>query len=1089
MKYSLVCFLLVMICAPYCSPRPLSATNSSNASSTDSLAEAFAMPQDSLKPWVYYYWISDNVSREGITKDLEAMARVGIGTALIGNIGLPDVAPGKVPILSEDWWQMTEHAIREGKRVGVDIGLFNCPGWSQSGGPWVAPNEAMRYLVYSETTVKGGQRIEQKLPAPKDTFQDVKVIAFPLPKNDKASIADMNPTIRVSADTSFVSALVDGNLQTSCFLPQQDTVTIDIAVSNVFTARSLVLHAAEKPFSARVTLLAEQNGTMQPVTSFLFDRTNPNVNVGPVPFSPVAIALPDVASTKFRLVLTNIKERNGKKTAAAFADISLRCAPVLERYAEKKLDKMFQTPLPLWGEFQWATQPEAGTSAMNVEPAQVLDISKNLSADGTLNWMAPAGTWVVMRIGLTPTGTMNGPSAPNAQGLEVDKMNKQYLENHFNAYFGKVLERMPAADRTALKYVVMDSYEMGPQNWTEGLSTDFEKHYRYNPVPWLPVLSGRLVGSADQSNRFLWDLRRLVADKVAYEYVGGLRDISADHGLQTWLENYGHWGFPSEFLMYGGQSHQIAGEFWNEGELGNIECRAASSAAHIYGHQKVYAESYTAAGKPYERHPALLKKRGDWSFTEGINAVLLHLYIHQPYEDKTPGVNAWFGTEFNRKNTWFEQSKAWLDYQRRCMYLLQRGQVVNDVAYFIGEDAPKMTGVRDPEIPKGYSYDYINAEVLLTRTTVKGGELVLPDGMRYRVLVLPQLETMRPELLKKIKQLVEDGATILGPAPRRSPSLENFPAADATVQKTATELWGTADGKGRKKQGYGKGRVFNGMNLKEVMAELSLVPDMAFPEDENVLYTHRREGATDIYFLTNQTDKSITINPTFRVAGKQPELFDATTGRTRLLPRFMATESTTTVPLQLPPTGSYFVVFRKAAAPSANGAQNFPAADTIATPTGSWKVNFMAGRGPAGQALFPQLTDWSQHTDPAIKYYAGTAVYTQTVQVPQKGAGQRYVLSLGRVHNMARVRVNGKEAGAAWCPPYEVDVTDALTVGANKLQIEVVNSWTNRLIGDSKLPEADRKTWLSVNTIKPTQPLLPSGLMGPVRLLSYRYAE
>lgn len=1054
----------------------------------DAFADAFATPQDTLKPWVYYYWISNNISKEGITKDLEAMAKVGIGQTQIANIGLDEVAAGNVPILSEEWWQLTEHAIREGKRLGINIGLFNCPGWSQSGGPWVKISESMRYLVNTEITVDGGQRIIQNIPAPKDTFQDVKVIAFPAPKDDKSTIADVQPTVTSSGDLIGTSNLVDGNPNTVCTFPlEKDSIIIDIKTVQPFSARSLIIYPAPKPFSTTVQLQILDNGMYKNVSTFLFDRTNPNVNVGPVPYAPVAISFPQIVSKDYRFIFSNIKDRGGKKTNAAFGEIALSPAPKLERYEEKQLAKMFQTPIPLWKEFQWPNQNEIKDVGMYVQPTQVLDISKNLSADGTLNWDAPAGKWIVMRIGTTPTGTMNGPSAPNARGLEVDKMNKHYLENHFNAYMGKVLERMPAADRTAFTHVVMDSYEMGPENWTEGLSGDFSKRYGYDPIKWLPVLSGRIVGSADESNRFLWDLRRLIADKVAYDYVGGLREISEKHGLRIWLENYGHWGFPSEFLMYGGQSNEIAGEFWNEGELGNIECRAASSAAHIYGHQKVFAESYTAAGKAYERYPAILKKRGDWSFTEGINSVLLHLYIQQPYEDKTPGINAPFGTEFNRKNTWFEQSKYWIDYQRRCMYLLQRGQVVNDIAYFIGEDAPKMTGVRNPEIPKGYQYDYINAEVIKQRVKVVNGKLVLPDGMTYSLLVLPQLETMRPELLRKIKDLVAEGATILGPAPNRSPSLQNYPATDKEVQQLAAELWGNADGKNVTSNKYGKGLVLTGVDIKTAMEKLHVQEDIVFKPTDPVLYIHRREAEKDIYFITNQSDRAIDINPTFRVKGKQPELFDATDGSTRLLPQFTQNNATTTVPIHLEPTQSFFIVFRNDIKAPGTGINFAPPQilETISTP---WQVNFdTAMRGPTKPVTFKQLTDWSTNEDSSIKYYSGTAIYTNNFRIGEKPASQKILLDLGNVKNMAIIKINGKQVGDVWCPPFQVDITNAIVKGDNQLTVEVVNTWVNRLVGDSRLPKAERKTWLSINTFKPTQALEPSGLIGPVKVLSVKY--
>lgn len=1055
----------------------------------DELAIAFAIPQDTLKPWIYWYWISDNVSREGITKDLEAMARVGIGQALIGNIGLDEVPSGKVNILSEEWWQLTEFAIREGKRVGVNIGLFNCPGWSQSGGPWVKTSEAMRYLVSSEITVDGGRKISQQLTAPKDTFQDVALIAFPVPENDNVSLADFHPTITASVADDKAGALMDGDKKNKAVLSTSrgnQPYTVDLHVEKPFTVRSILLHPAAVPFSAGISLQVKEKDSFKTVSEFSFDRSNPDINVGPVPYGTVAIAVPEISASDFRLVIKNVT-RAGKKTDAAFAEIELSASPKLERYVEKQLAKMYPTPLPLWKEYQWANQAETKNLSQNIQAAKILNISQYLSADGTLNWDAPAGKWAIMRMGVTPTGTQNGPAAPYGRGLEVDKMNKAHLEKHFDAYIGKLLQRMPAADRTALKHVVMDSYEMGPQNWTEGFADEFKKKYGYNPLQWLPVLSGRVINSADESNRFLWDMRRLIADKVAYDYVGGLRDLSNKNGLRVWLENYGHWGFPSEFLMYGGQSNEIAGEFWNEGELGNIECRAASSAAHIYGTNRVYAESFTSGGKAYQRYPALLKKRGDWSYTEGINHVLLHLYIQQPYEDKSPGINAPFGTEFNRKNTWFDQSKNWIDYQRRCMYMLQRGKVVNDVCYFIGEDAPKMTGTRHPEIPKGYSYDYINAEVLLNRVVVADGKLVLPDGMSYRVLVLPQLETMRPGLLRKISALVAAGATVLGPAPKRSPSLQNYPAGDNEVKQLAAELWGNMDGIKNTAYTYGKGKVFYGVDLATVFSAMNILPDLKMPATTPVLYIHRKEADTDIYFITNQSDNLVDTTFTFRVKGKQPELFDATTGTHRFLPQFTQLNDQIIVPVTLQPTQSYFIVFRKKMTGDGKGI-NFPAVKNIDTVGNAWEVVFDERmRGPQVPVTFNTLSDWSKNADERIKYYSGKASYKTSVTIKVKPIGERVLLDLGEVRNMATVTVNGKLAGAVWCPPYSVDITDAVVKGENKIEVEVVNLWVNRLIGDAKFPVGERKTWMPVNPIKPTDKLEPSGLLGPVVLKNMKY--
>ncbi|MEO6149361.1 MAG: glycosyl hydrolase, partial [Mucilaginibacter sp.] len=719
----------------------------------------FLTPPDSSKPGLYWYWISGNVSKEGVVKDLESMAKVGIGRAFIGNIGLSDVPEGKVKMFTDDWWGVVKTAIKTGDKVGVDIGMFNSPGWSQSGGPWVKPTEAMRYLASTEITVTGPKKISVKMEEAGKDFQDVAVLAFPA--KTISQIAELKPVVTTSLPVNNVANMVDGNIKTDAAFTQEvlnkKELSIDIQAGKALNAQSLLLYITHGSINAKGDLQVEIGGGFKSVKKFAVQRYNAALNVGFIPYGPVVVSFPAVAATKFRLVLSDISGGD-----IGIAELQLTDQPYLENYIEKQLGKMFQTPLPLWNEYQWKTQDEAKDWAAYTDPAKVLNITSSLSKDGMLNWTPPKGKWTIVRYGMLPTGVTNSPAPPEGTGMEVDKMNKESLVTLYNSYIGEVIKRIPAEDRKAFKYVVADSYETGSQNWTDSLAAKFIDQYGYNPLPYLPVLSGRVVGSADESDRFLWDLRRFVADKVAYEYVGGLRELCHRDGLSLWLENYGHWGFPSEFLKYGGQSDEVGGEFWNEGDLGSIECKAASSSAHIYGKNKVSAESFTAGYFTYGRYPALLKKKGDWSFTEGINNTILHVYITQPYDDKVPGVNAGFSTEFNRNNTWFYQGSAFIDYLRRCNYTLQQGKPVNDVAYFIGEDAPKMTGVRDPELPKGYGYDYINAEVIESRLTVKDGRLVLPDSTSYRILVLPKLQTMRPQLLAKIKELVNAGAVILG---------------------------------------------------------------------------------------------------------------------------------------------------------------------------------------------------------------------------------------------------------------------------------------------------------------------------------------
>lgn len=1080
--------LLASICLPFKSAKAQNKTGQLN--SLSSFRNSFAVPQDSLKPYVYWYWVSDNISKIGITKDLEAMARVGIGEAFIGNIGLSSVPYGKVKVLSDEWWELTRFAISEGQRLGVDIGIFNSPGWSQSGGPWVKPTEAMRYLVGTEVNITGGKKVKVRLPKAKPEMQDMAVIAYPAFAKPEQLASNLRPTLKFSTPIQNGHYLLDKDLNTTTNLTaeaKRSGLSVDIDLGKIFTARSITIHPDTVQLSATVELQAMVNGKYQSIKKFVMDRSNNMITVGPNVYGEVCIALPETKASNFRLVFSNITNPQGQKKVGGIREISLSSFPKLERYIEKQLGKMLQVPELAWGEYLWENQAETGTKDMKVNAAKVINISKFMNNDGLLNWTAPAGKWIVKRVGLIPTGVKNAPASPEATGFEVDKMSRASLEKHFDAYIGKFLRDMPAKERKSFKHVVLDSYEVGAQNWTEGLATDFKRKYGYDPLVWLPALSGNIVNTAAQSNRFMWDLRRLIADRIAYDYAGGLRDISKKNGLKVWSENYGHWGFPSEFLLYGGQGGEIAGEFWVEGTLGNVECRAASSAAHIYGNNRVYAESYTAGGLPYQRYPGYLKKRGDWSFTEGINHVLLHVYIHQPHEDKDPGMNAWFGTEFNRKNTWFDQSKTWIDYQRRSMFMLQQGKPVNDICYFIGEDAPKLSGGRDPEIPAGYSYDYINADVILNKLTVKDGKMVLPDGMSYQMMVLPPIATMTPELLQKIKELVTAGAIILGPKPTHSPSLKNYPVADLKVKGLADELWGNDNRNDKTTNGVGKGFVLNGISLERALQQFKISQDVVIPQGKPLLFTHRKTDSRDIYFLTNQSDEKQDVEITFRVSGRQPELWDATNGNSRKLPKFTATKNGTKISLKFEPAESYFIVFTEEGATTAEN-ENFPVANVVQEISTPWTINFQTGkRGPETEIKLDKLQDWSLIADEKIKYFSGTANYTNTFDGISPTGNERIFLDLGDVKNMAMIKINGKTVGGLWTAPWQIDITDFLTTGTNTVDVEVVNLWVNRMIGDGKLPEKDRPTWLANNYFNPTDPLQPSGLLGPVKIKLIKY--
>lgn len=1019
-----------------------------------SIEKAFKQIPEEAKLGVYWYWISDNISEEAVVKDLKAMKEKGINRAFIGNIGQDGVQYGDVKMLSEEWWKVMRTALRTATELDIEIGIFNSPGWSQSGGPWVKPEQAMRYLAASQTTVSGGKLIELDLPEIPGDAQDVKVLAF--------------PTLPTYSPFKW---------------EKKNEKTIDFVSSKEAIVRSLTLEIKPQPFRTRATFYVKTKKGYKKLCDWDLDRSNSALNVGFVPYAPLVFSLPSVEGDCFRLIFAD-------NYADCIQEASLSEVPRVERYPEKTLAKMFQTPLPMWHDYLWNEQPTVADSALLIAPEQVVDITDALQADGKLHWEAPQGEWTVMRLAMLPTGVTNAPASPEATGPEIDKLSKEHVAAHFDAFIGEVLRRIPEEERRTFRVVVQDSYETGGQNWTDLMQEAFTERYGYDPTPYLPVMQGYVVGSPELSDRFLWDLRRLIADKVSYDYVGGLKEICNKHGLTTWLENYGHWGFPGEFLQYGGQSDEISGEFWSEGSLGDIENRAASSCGHIYGKSKIWAESSTCGGPEFLRYPYYMKQRGDRFFTEGINSTLLHLYVLQAdKQDRKPGINAPYGNEFNRNNTWFSSMELYSDYLKRCNYMLQQGRYVADVAYFIGEDTPKMTGVCDPALPSGYSFDYVNAEVLMDGALVIENRLVLKSGMQYRVLVLPRLKTMRPELLEKIKEMTEQGLTVLGPEPTKSPSLEGYPEADNRVRYLARKLWNKVDGDTLRSAKAGKGSVYSNVSLETIFADMNLLPDFSCKEEgKPFLFIHRTLSDGDIYFVSNQSDKPQSATLQFRVSGKKPERWDPLTAEIRLLPEFKQEHGCTVLPMTLQGYESAFIVFRTGGVPTETEKKNDPEKQLLASLNDNWTVEFEQGRGaPEGEILFEQLTDWSKHKEKGIRYFSGKARYRRNVSLNPKPHKKAIYLDLGALTAMAKVWVNGEYAGGAWSYPYRVNITDLLKKGENTIEVEVVNTWVNRLIGDAALPENERFTWLTYRTWNATSPLQSSGLFGPVEIQAFDY--
>ena len=1068
MKQIIACFIVLSLVS--------TSVQAQEGDNYQQMRRTFAAPND-VTTSCYWYWISGNISREGVINDLKSMKKAGINRAFIGNQGVgKDEAPrGNVKIQSPEWYDIMHAAMKTATQEGIEIGLFNAPGWSQAGGPWNKPHQSMRYLATQRAVVKGGKMQTIAFPHPSNWLQNVKLLAFKHKRDDARITAGIDYVYATNVER--VGALFDGSqATTSGFTEESSTVYITPAKKN-FNLRSLRIEIAS-PIKGYVTISAERNGKYETIKTQTLDRTNMMIEIGYDVLAPIAISLPSTVADKFRLDFHLNKD-------CKLREITLAETPIVDQFADKILGKMVQVPLPMWNEYKWVS-PVNYTETDVVAAADVIDLSSNLHGD-TLTYAFPDGTWEVVRTYMAPTMIMNGPTIEgDGRGLEVDRWSREALKNHYDSFIGDLIKRIPAEDRATWKVMVCDSYEKATQNYGDDFMQYFKSHFGYDPTPYLLAYDGIVVESTEKTDRFLWDLRRMIADRLAYDHIGALRDMGHRDGLSLWLECYGHWGFPGEFLQYGGQSDEVAGEFWSEGSLGDIENRAASSAAHIYGKRKVSSESFTCGPPEFSRSPRYMKQRGDKFFTEGINNTLLHLVISQPEEHKFPGLNCPWGQEFNRKNTWYSHLDLFTTYLKRCNYLLQQGQYVADVAYFIGEDAPVMTGITDPQLPKGYQYDFINAEVIEGKLTASADHLLtLPYGNRYKLLVLPPLKTMRPAMIRRISQLLNDGAVILGPKPLRSPSLKDWGEGDAEVQRIADELWGEGQPACGMRR-VGKGLLFTGYEINDVFRLIGNTPDATFAGAEDVKFAHLTRDGFDVFFVSNQTEKPADFVAQLRITGRKPELWSPMDGSVKPLRSFSQDANITSIPMQLAPNESTFIVFAEPTdvhSASLDVTLNYPKADTLLTIASPWRLSLQTMLGESTKLTLKNLFDLTTSTKPEIKYFAGTATYKTTFNAPKAKSGYTYKIDLGQVYEMAKVKLNGRYIGGVWTPPYTLDVTPYLKTGRNELEVIVVNNWKNRIIGDLQLPENERKTSYGHLSYGANTPLQNTGLIGPVRIL------
>lgn len=958
------------------------------------LTHEFKNPPDSARMWTWWFWLGDKVDKASITADLEALKAQGIAGVTVYSISGPGV-PGKGPnYMSAEWRELWKHTLKEAERLGLGVSTLLCSGWN-AGGPWIKPEQACKKHVSSELVLKGPQYFKGRLPLKGPDlrfYRDVAIQAFPV-----APAPSDKPEITLTASSSHknypVNQAGDGdggsfwvsNGEKPNEGPSKDKpewLKVDLGESRVVKKVAFQQRPGYGPKDAELQT-SDDGTTFTSVKALVMERDK-----------VAELALPEKPVRAIRLLVTStyspqsenvqvcevlvdnqLLKQGGQSPLMALKALS---NTVSGQAPTKEINGAVLQPLP----------PEE--PGMAIATASVIDLTARCTADGELEWDVPAGTWKILRTGYTLTGAMTSWSSPTGVGLESDPLDAAAMEFQFANTAALLAEDAGALTGKVFRSVQIDSWEISHPNWTGALLEAFKKFRGYDPRPYLPTLAGQVVGSAEISDRFLYDYRKTVGDLVAENYFGRLSALAESKGLVQQSEAGGVCHpkiMAMDCLKNLGRCAIPMGEFWQDGAWmeanQNKNGKQTSSAAHLYGKKIAAAEAFTSFIHWVDT-PANLKPTADRAFCEGFN----HFFIFSSAtrsEDGFPGTEFCAGTHFNSKITWWKQSRGFNDYIARCSHLLQQGLFVGDVLFYNGDQCPNFVGPKqvDPSVGPGYDYDVCNSEILLTRLAVRDGRIVLPDNMSYRVLVLPDWTTMPVEILSKLKELVSAGMTVIGPKPEKAPGLKDYPQCDRQVKALADELWGDCDGKTVTEHAFGKGRVVWGKTVRDVLLATGVTPDVTIAGAQPGAFLdwiHRSADGTEIYFIANRNNRAEKADCTFRVSDKHPELWDPVTGKQRDVVGFSQSKDGTRVALDLPAYGSLFVVFRAShVARPTSDRQDTPELKPVLELKGPWTVSFDAKwGGPEQPVVSNDLTDWTDQSDPKIKYYSGTATYHKT---------------------------------------------------------------------------------------------------------------
>ena len=1087
---------------------------SSDSSEGIVLEQGFLNPPDEAKPRVWWHWMGGNVSWEGAKLDMDWMKRVGIAGLQCFHAGMgqgpeSSVVDNYYPYMSDGWKDAFAKSAAYADSLDLEFATAASPGWSETGGPWVTPEDGMKKLSYAVTYVEGGKPFTGDLNQPPTVtgvyqtstsgsghqgnmgeekpqlYKDQKIIAFQIAEDEILP----TPAITSSGGSANATVLSDGFYDHSGIsLPaakQEGGISwIQFDYGKPVTVRGLVLSTqARGPVLFKLESSndgANWTDTDAEILSGSVVRTNSVDNADARYFRLVSVKQAPAPPSGW--------SRWGGQTPPPPEVIDITELTLLGTATVHS----FEVKAAFWserGDSGYFGLPSGSAGTENaIKTSGVLDLTDQLHDDGTLSWTPPTGQWIVLRMGYSLTGAQNRPAAPAATGLEVDKLDSAAVKRYMDTYIDMYRD---AADglvgEKGLHALMFDSWEAGFANWTPKILEGFEKIRGYDPIPWLPALAGYVVESPEKTDMFLWDWRRTIQLLLKENHYDFLTDYLHDIGMIRYGESH-EAGFAT--MGEGMEMKQTAdipmGAMWMHNTPGQMEGmyfndnQESASVAHIYGQNIASTESFTG-GPRYGTAPWDLKSTADAILLSGSNRFIIHTSAHQPIT-RGPGVTLGVGQMFSRNETWAEQSKVWLDYLSRSSYMLQAGKAANDIAVFYGEESA-MTAIYGsdyPNIPQGYRYDYVSADVVLNMLSVEDGDLTTESGMNYKAIYLGRgASKVTLPVLKKLLEFVEQGAVLIGTRPEGSPSLSDD---SAEVKEILDILWS-----GDMTTTVGDGKVYNTKETATAFNAIGLEPDFTYDSsmsDSNVMFIHRKmNNSGGLYFVASQIDQEETIEASFRISGFKAEFWDPATGE--IAPasyEFDGERTNITIPLDR--MGSVFVVFREKTNESSVSISE-PTEQVIEQLNGSWQVEFQAERGAPASAIFDELIDFRDSSDPGIKYFSGIATYIKEVNVSQETIDQGdLIIDLGQVSSIAEVWVNGILVGTTWKPPYRVNISEDVIVGSNKIEIKSVNTWVNRLIGDAQ-PDVDEKVTLTTRQFySADSPLVSAGLLGPVEIIS-----